>query len=194
MPIGATCDEAHLSPTHCESGYCSADHVCTAPLVLGDPCSADCWRCCPGGTYCSSQTGHCEAALPEGSPCASGSYELQCAGYDVGCPRETPDATCTRLRRIGETCQPGKGECVFYYPCAVQPDGSFICSLFASLGQPCNEHQLEPLFCRDGRCSNAMGPGTCIPRTPIGEPCTSHDECQDFVCDQGICVRSFSCP
>jgi hypothetical protein len=205
-------DQTFCMPNHsCEGG------VCVAPGTQGEFCSTSVRRCEAGmfcdGTTCQPLRGEgqdcndedeCEPSLvcmrvEEGRQCRPRRTEGELCTYDecafgLVChtsPSFDVPATCWRMRREGERCVFGRGECEFPNVCE-QRTGT--CVGPAAVGESCLPMnagaRAEPRGCWNSYCAPTQ---RCTAYTAPGAPCTSNAECAWACGKDRRCVATPMC-
>ena len=124
-------------------------------------------------------------SLGKGAPCESNIFcepGLHCI-----------DHTCqpAALGALGDSCE-NMARCGPGLVCLNSGDKpGKTCAKPLTEGQSCRPtHQCEPhLTCGEVEA----GTGTCTPRRPAGEPCTTPWLCQSFICEEGQCEEPAVC-
>jgi hypothetical protein len=185
LPDGSACDMS----IKCRSGFCSFPDqeatcgICTQPLALHDPCSANCGP----GLWCYQN--RCIALRDQGEPCDDQHF----CQFDLWCN----EGTCVPSGLPGTPCNPQD-----WWSCAPS-QGSFCdqdtseCVPFGPpqpLGGACGLLEDGTMqLCDGGACqqgSSLTEDGECIARIDEGGACEPLDDLW-FVADE--CVWPLTC-
>ena len=176
---------------------------------LGQPC-ASAGECgllqCVEGVCCDGPcNGVCESCRAANTGAAEGHCGPELAGIDVHdqCPDDgvascARDGLCDgagacRIYPVGTAC--GPAFCTGTELHARQCDASrqclggvgTACEPFACSGSACTTTCSTTTDCApDAFCQN----GTCVPRRPAGDKCTSNDDCASTFCANGVCCNT----
>lgn len=149
---------------------------------------------CPGDQFCD-QAGVCVARKADGADC---SLNPEC-GPNSQCVFDLADPlanryTCRSIRRLGESCEPGKLDCrVGGGYCAL---ATRTCERLRAENMPCDEMMFsseEPEAILGDDCQLAFecrgnAPEICQPRRKIGEVCERTVHCEAGFCKDGFCA------
>jgi len=210
-----SCSIAYSGPSRCPSGVCVAPPTignscstgtycgpnaycdgttCRARGQAGDRCDsgygqcADDLDCVPDAGFMGP--GRCRPEVADGESCVPGggsSYPVSCVEIGDFCSSESK--TCTRFRRLGESCSQND------IGCSSRSNSPMICGpqqkciLLPATGQPCTGGCSDASYCAPS--------GTCTPYAQNGASCNSSNDCESYFCDtssgQGICAAITVC-
>jgi hypothetical protein len=212
--VGESCSNA--SP--CSPRDDCVDGECMAPGQLGDPCDRKVHRC-EAGLLCDGST--CVPLRTEGQPCdgigdcapaltcvqvdreyqcqprrveGEGCYSDRCA---LGLECHSPDSnvvahTCRRMKREGERCEFGIGECE--YPNVCNP-ATGTCVGPGIVGDSCgwmrSNGRAEVRGCWISYCNRSTS--RCTAYTAPGESCVIDDECWLGCGEDRRCYAALAC-
>ncbi|HET6149456.1 MAG TPA: cellulose binding domain-containing protein [Polyangia bacterium] len=168
------------SSNECVSGYCVEGVCCQSACTLA------CWTCSAQGSV-----GSCIPADFGSDPrndcpdegVASCGRDGMCDGSGA-CRRYPTGTTCRQATCSGATltlasrCEAGACKPISGLPC-----DPYVCDMLA--GNSCLNRCTANKDCGGGNvCTN----GSCG-RMPLGTPCTTGDDCNSSLCQQGVCCR-----
>lgn len=96
------------------------------------------------------------------------------------------------------TCRPIDGpapcvtECAPGTTCADYPFDRYICAEIVGAGETCVQDGERVAYCAPGtgcqlQASEGFTVGLCAVQVGVGEACTSNQDCDTFVCTEGVC-------
>ena len=131
--------------------------------------------------------------LQVGEPCDN---SFECAsGLTCGVDRVTRDGieyACRHHAVVaeGDRCA-GEGldldaayECELPLLC---DEARGVCVARAARGEPCITGPVWGDTCAEGSVCDRLGSRTCVEPTPVGDPCSSIEECESLACIEGTC-------
>lgn len=193
---GESCEELPCADgLLCMEG--AADFVCSAPIVVGQPCTVGDYLCAKG-SYCKAadaeSDGVCTAEVANGKACDrdawyDGASDSPCGQGSV-CVPLADDATeyaCKPFAAVGGACT-STDQCQGYdQACFAFEDGSNKCDYLPGEGEACEPLSVEEIDAGYLACLPPFGcdatSSKCVAAPTAGKPCVEMSCAANLWCD-----------